>query len=67
MTETAATLPPEGSEFERAGVTAVDATAVDDDLLVDGQPDATMLDATGRLAGGYYATTRDRFHLERPP
>jgi flavin reductase (DIM6/NTAB) family NADH-FMN oxidoreductase RutF len=104
MNETAATLDPGESEFERAGVTAVEATAVDasrvneahvalectlydsmevggstllfgevvhahvdDDLLVDGKLDVTKLDATGRLAGGYYATTRDRFHLERPP
>jgi flavin reductase (DIM6/NTAB) family NADH-FMN oxidoreductase RutF len=104
MNETAATVGPDESEFERAGVTAVDATAVDaprvaeahvslecmlydsmevggstlvfgevvhahvdDDLLVDGKVDVTRLDATGRLAGGYYATTRDRFHLERPP
>jgi flavin reductase (DIM6/NTAB) family NADH-FMN oxidoreductase RutF len=104
MNETAATLGPGESEFERAGVTAVDATAVDaprvaeahvslectlydsmevggstllfgevvhahvdDDLLVDEKVDVTRLDAMGRLAGGYYATTRDRFHLERPP
>jgi flavin reductase (DIM6/NTAB) family NADH-FMN oxidoreductase RutF len=40
---------------------------VDDDLLVDEKVDVTRLDAMGRLAGGYYATTRDRFHLERPP
>ncbi|WP_318569573.1 flavin reductase family protein [Salinigranum marinum] len=104
MNETAATLAPGESEFERAGVTAVEATAVDaprvaeahvsfectlsesmelggstllfgevvhahvdDDLLVDGKLDVTKLDAVGRLAGGYYASTRDRYHLERPP
>jgi len=104
MNETAATLAPGESEFERAGVTATEATAVDaprvdeahvsfectlsesmelggstllfgevvhahvdDDLLVDGKLDVTKLDAVGRLAGGYYASTRDRYHLERPP
>jgi flavin reductase (DIM6/NTAB) family NADH-FMN oxidoreductase RutF len=104
MNETAATLAPGESEFERAGVTAAEATAVDaprvaeahvsfectlsesmelggstllfgrvvhahvdDDLLVDGKLDVTKLDAVGRLAGGYYASTRDRYHLERPP
>jgi flavin reductase (DIM6/NTAB) family NADH-FMN oxidoreductase RutF len=104
MNETAATLAPGESEFERAGVTAVEATAVDaprvdeahvsfectlsesmelggstllfgevvhahvdDDLLVDGKLDVTKLDAVGRLAGGYYTSTRDRYHLERPP
>ena len=104
MNETAATLDAGESEFERAGVTPSEATAVDaprveeahvalectlydstemggstllfgevvhahvddDDLLVDGKFDVTKLDATGRLAGGYYATTRDRFHLDRP-
>jgi flavin reductase (DIM6/NTAB) family NADH-FMN oxidoreductase RutF len=40
---------------------------VDDDLLVDGKLDVTRLDAVGRLAGGYYASTRDRYNLERPP
>ena len=104
MNETAASLGPDESEFDRAGVTAVEATAVDaprvaeahvalectlydsmevggstlllgevvhahvdDDLLVDGKLDVTKLDAVGRLAGGYYASTRDRYHLERPP
>ena len=102
MNETAATT--DESEFERAGVTAVEATTVDaprvgeahvsfeceladsmelggstllfgevvhahvdDDLLVDGKLDVTKLDAVGRLAGGYYASTADRYHLERPP
>lgn len=105
MNETAATLDADESEFERAGVTAVEATVVDaprveeahvamectlsesmemggstllfgevvhahvdDDLLVDGHKlDVTKLDAVGRLAGGYYASTTDRYHLERPP
>ena len=104
MNESAATLAPEESEFERAGVTPVEAAVVDaprvaeahvalectlsdsmdiggstlvfgevvhahvdDALLEDGKLDVTRLDATGRLAGGYYATTRDRYHLDRPP
>ena len=102
MNETAAT--GDENEFDRAGVTAVEATAVDaprvaeahvsfeceladsmelggstllfgevihahddDDLLVDGKLNVTKLDAVGRLAGGYYASTADRYHLERPP
>jgi flavin reductase (DIM6/NTAB) family NADH-FMN oxidoreductase RutF len=40
---------------------------VDDELLVDGKLDVTTLDAVGRLAGGWYAATDDRFELERPP
>jgi flavin reductase (DIM6/NTAB) family NADH-FMN oxidoreductase RutF len=40
---------------------------VDDDLLTDGKMDATKLLATGRIAGGYYCHTGDRFHMERPP
>lgn len=40
---------------------------VADDLLADGKLDVTRLDAVGRLAGGYYERTDDRFHLERPP
>lgn len=40
---------------------------IDEELLSDGKLDATKIDATGRLAGGYYARTRDRFHMERPP
>lgn len=40
---------------------------VDEDYLTDeGKIDATNIDATGRLAGGYYSRTRDRFHMERP-
>ena len=104
MNESAATVAPDESEFERAGVTPVEATVVDaprvaeahvslectlydsmavggstlvfgevvhahvdDDLLDGGKLDVTRLDATGRLAGGYYARTRDRYHLDRPP
>lgn len=40
---------------------------IDDDLLTNGKLDATKIDATGRLAGGYYCRTTDRFHMERPP
>lgn len=40
---------------------------IDEDLLTNGKLDATKIDATGRLAGGYYCRTRDRFHMERPP
>lgn len=35
-------------------------------LTAEGKIDATDIDATGRLAGGYYCRTRDRFHMERP-
>jgi flavin reductase (DIM6/NTAB) family NADH-FMN oxidoreductase RutF len=104
MNESAATLAPEESEFDRTGVTSVEATVVDaprvaeahvslectlsgsmtvggsmlvfgevvhahvdDDLLEDGTLGVRRFDATGRLAEGYYATTRDRSHLDRPP
>lgn len=105
MNESAASLEPGESEFDRAGVTAVEATVVDaprveeahvamecslsesmemggstllfgevvhahvdDDLLTaENKLDVTKLDAVGRLAGGYYASTQDRYHLERPP
>jgi flavin reductase (DIM6/NTAB) family NADH-FMN oxidoreductase RutF len=39
---------------------------VDDDVLEDGKIDVRRLDALGRLAGSYYATTDERFSLERP-
>lgn len=39
---------------------------VDDDLLDSGKIDVRRLDALGRLAGSYYATTDERFSLERP-
>jgi len=48
-----------GSTFVPAAVVHAH---VDDDLLADGR-----LDAVGRLAGDWYATTRDRFALDRPP
>ncbi len=42
-------------------------THVRDDVLgADGAVDAARLDAVGRLGGEDYATTRDRFQLERP-
>lgn len=40
---------------------------VDDDATTDGKIDTTKLDTVGRLAGSRYATTEDRFSLERPP
>ncbi|MFC7236992.1 flavin reductase family protein [Saliphagus sp. GCM10025317] len=39
---------------------------LDESVLVDGKLDVEKIDAIGRLAGGYYAYTRDRFHMERP-
>lgn len=38
-----------------------------DDVTTDGKIDVEKLDAVGRLSGSYYASTRDRFSLERPP
>jgi len=38
----------------------------DDILGPDGEVDPAKLDAVGRLGGESYATTRDRFELERP-
>ncbi|SFS77967.1 flavin reductase family protein [Halostagnicola kamekurae] len=41
---------------------------LDPDLLgEDGKIDVANVDAVGRLAGSMYATTQDRFGLERPP
>ena len=40
---------------------------VDESVLTDGKPDMTKLDTIGRLAGSQYATTTDRFSLDRPP
>ena len=40
---------------------------VADDVLTDGKMDTDKLDAVGRLSGGGYATTGERFTLERPP
>lgn len=39
---------------------------VDESVLTDGKLDVRKLSAVGRLAGGYYARTTDRFSLERP-
>lgn len=36
------------------------------ELYRDGRVDFSALDAVGRLAGNFYATTRDRFEMERP-
>ncbi|WP_435332793.1 flavin reductase family protein [Haloarchaeobius sp. TZWWS8] len=40
---------------------------VDDEVVTDGKLDVEKLDAVGRLAGSLYASTEDRFSLERPP
>ncbi|KYH25663.1 flavin reductase like domain protein [Halalkalicoccus paucihalophilus] len=40
---------------------------VAEDATTEGKVDVTKLDAVGRLSGSYYASTRDRFSLERPP
>ena len=40
---------------------------VDDEVTRDGKLDVNELDAVGRLSGSLYATTRDRFSMERPP
>lgn len=39
---------------------------VDDDILDGTRVDFEGLDAIGRLAGNWYATTRERFDLKRP-
>jgi flavin reductase (DIM6/NTAB) family NADH-FMN oxidoreductase RutF len=38
----------------------------DESVLSDGKVDVRKVDTVGRLAGGYYARTSDRFELERP-
>ncbi|WP_336363407.1 flavin reductase family protein [Halalkalicoccus salilacus] len=40
---------------------------VADEVTTEGKVDVTKLDAVGRLSGSYYASTRDRFSMERPP
>ncbi len=40
---------------------------VAEDVTTEGKVDVTKLDAVGRLSGSYYASTRDRFSMERPP
>lgn len=39
---------------------------VADEVMTDKKLDVTKLDAVGRLSGGFYAKTGDRFELERP-
>lgn len=38
-----------------------------DSVTTDGKLDVNEIDAVGRLSGSLYATTRERFALERPP
>ena len=45
----------------------VEWVTVDDSVTTDGKVDVTKIDALGRLSGSLYATTRERFSLERPP
>ncbi|WP_049971565.1 flavin reductase family protein [Haladaptatus cibarius] len=40
---------------------------IDDAVTTDGKLDVEKIDAVGRLSGSLYATTDDRFSLERPP
>lgn len=39
---------------------------VDEELLTDGKFDITEYDPLGRLSGGLYCDTRNRFEIERP-
>ncbi|WP_256402575.1 flavin reductase family protein [Halorubrum salinum] len=39
----------------------------DESVLTDGQIDVDRLDTVGRLAGEWYASTDDRYEIERPP
>jgi len=45
----------------------VEWVGVDDEVTTDGKLDVRKLDAVGRLSGSFYATTDDRFSMERPP
>ncbi|UPV73164.1 flavin reductase family protein [Halorussus limi] len=45
----------------------VERVHLDDDVTTDGKMDVEKLDAVGRLSGSLYATTDDRFSMERPP
>lgn len=104
MNASSATLGPAESEFDHAGVTAVEADRVDaprvaeatvslecelydahevggstmvlgevvrahvdEDALTDGKIDVDRLETVGRLAGNWYASTDERFEIERPP
>jgi len=40
---------------------------VDDEVTTDGKLDVEKLDAVGRLSESLYATTANRFSMERPP
>ncbi|WP_435151973.1 flavin reductase family protein [Haladaptatus sp. DFWS20] len=40
---------------------------IDDSVTTDGKLDVEKVDAVGRLSGNLYATTEERFSLERPP
>ncbi len=40
---------------------------VDEDVLTAGRIDVDRLETVGRLAGNWYASTDDRFEIERPP
>ena len=40
---------------------------VDERVLTDDKIDIEALETVGRLAGNYYASTQDRFALDRPP
>lgn len=40
---------------------------VDERIVVDEKFDVREFEAVGRLAGSYYASTHDRFRMERPP
>ncbi|WP_049983078.1 flavin reductase family protein [Halorubrum sp. BV1] len=39
----------------------------DESVLTDGRIDVDRLDTVGRLAGEWYASTDDRYEIERPP
>lgn len=41
-------------------------THVDESVLIDGQVDIESLDTVGRLSGSQYASTAERFSIDRP-
>jgi flavin reductase (DIM6/NTAB) family NADH-FMN oxidoreductase RutF len=45
----------------------VERVHLDDEVTTDGKLDVEKLDAVGRLSGSLYATTAERFAMERPP
>ena len=104
MNQTAGTLGPDESEFDRAGIERAPSSVVTpprvadadvamectrrelldvggstlvmgdvkyvrvaESVTTDGKIDVGEIDALGRLAGSQYASTQDRFSLERPP